>query len=160
MPRKKQLLIFHLKLVKNKKSFIQSYAKMLKIIKKTGSDVKFSSASPNSATAKSIKISGKRISHLYDVISSNTDAKKSKKIINGKLVAFDTKTRKFKIEYSKDGSPCLLSGNVADEVITSGESYVILDEYDATLEVTRTLNKSNSEMEESFKLIKMVHSGS
>ena len=127
--------------VKNKRSFVQSYTKLFKTIKGTGSDVQFTVAYPNSTKASRVDLSGADISARHERMNDIYKTVTSEKTVIGTLVALDTESSRFKFIIDED-SKKMVSGVIDGEVFQSN-SYEVPGQYEALLEISSKLDKND-----------------
>lgn len=127
--------------VKDQTKFIRSYSKILDSIRKTNSDVQFTTASPNSTEVKKVEMTKEMVRSRYDDVKDIRRVETTSVVLKGSLIALDVKTKRFKLQLS-DGS--IKSGVVTNEFLAKG-SFEIPKDYEATVDVEKlyTDNKSN-----------------
>lgn len=119
--------------VKDQAKFIRSYSKILDSIRRTNSDVQFTTASPNSTEVKKVEMSKEMVKSRYDDVKDIRRVETESLILKGTLIALDVKTKKFKLQLS-DGS--IKSGVVTNDFLTKG-SFEIPKYYNATVDVEK-----------------------
>lgn len=136
-----------LKLVKNKPGFITAYSGFLNAIKKAGSDVQFTTANPNSKIVNKVELSKEKIRKKYIAVSTLYDTKLETIKKKGRLVGFDIKTLKFKL----DVTDTIISGTI-DESFDFKKSYALPETYEATLDFIRYYDKNDVTKKEQYCL--------
>ena len=139
-----------LKLVKNKTSFVTAYSGFLNAIRKVGSDVQFTTANPNSQNVNKVELSKEKVINKYNVVTSLYDKKSEIIKKKGKLVGFDIKTAKFKLEVSG-----VIINGVIDDAFDYKKSYALPEIYEATLNLIRYYDKNEVNKKEQYCLIEL-----
>ncbi len=140
--------------VKDQKKFIESYKKMLDAIRKTGSCVQFTTASPNSTKTKKIELSKEEVLRRYDYIKDINHIEKETLQVKGKLIAMDVKTKRFKLLLD-DGS--IKAGEVGNELLES-TSFELPNSYDAKIDVEKYIDIKQNCTKEKVVLKTLVKS--
>lgn len=138
--------------VKEKTKFIKSYSKILDAIRKTNSDVQFTTASPNSTEVQKIELSSSVVKNRYDDVKDICKVEKETVEIKGTLVALDIKAKKFKLQL-EDGS--IKSGVLTNEFLDNG-SFEIPKEYIATIDIEKLINHDKYSYKEKYCLKKLT----
>lgn len=138
--------------VKEKTKFIKSYSKILDAIRKTNSDVQFTTASPNSTEVQKIELSSSVVKNRYDDVKDICKVEKETVEIKGTLIALDIKAKKFKLQL-EDGS--IKSGVLTNEFLDNG-SFEIPKEYIATIDIEKLINHDKYSYKEKYCLKKLT----
>ena len=138
--------------VKNKKSFINSYKKMLDAVRKTGSCVQFTTASPNSTKAQKIELSKEEVISRYEYIKDVNHIENETMQLKGNLIALDVKTKRFKIQLD-NGS--IKSGEIKKDLLESS-SFEIPNMYNATIDVDKYYDEKHNCLKEKYILRNLV----
>ena len=138
--------------VKEKTKFIKSYSKILDAIRKTNSDVQFTTASPNSTEVQKIELSSSVVKNRYDDVKDICKVEKETVEIIGTLIALDIKAKKFKLQL-EDGS--IKSGVLTNEFLDNG-SFEIPKEYIATIDIEKLINHDKYSYKEKYCLKKLT----
>ena len=138
--------------VKEKTKFIKSYSKILDAIRKTNSDVQFTTASPNSTEVQKIELSSSVVKNRYDEVKDTCKVEKETVEIKGTLIALDIKAKKFKLQL-EDGS--IKSGVLTNEFLDNG-SFEIPKEYIATIDIEKLINHDKYSYKEKYCLKKLT----
>ena len=125
--------------VSNKPKFLRSYSKIMDAIRKTHSDVLFSTASPNSTEVQIIEMTSFEVTRRFNEVKNINKIDSDFKKFNGKLIAFDIITKRFKIQLD-DGSVKI--GSVSNDVINKGP-YELPKCYSATIRIDKYISKDN-----------------
>lgn len=125
--------------VSDKTKFIRSYTKILDAIRKTHSDVLFSTASPNSTDVQNIEMTCFDVTRRFNEVKNINKVDSVIRSFDGCLIAFDIKTKKFKFQLA-DGS--IKSGSVSDEVINKAP-YELPKCYKANIKIDKYISKDN-----------------
>ena len=132
-----------LNVVKDQKRFIRSYADFLNAIRKTYSDVQFSTASPNSNEVRKIKLTSDTIKNRFNDVKGIYSIEKEEIDISGKLIALDIITKRFKLQTGEN----IMSGNVELNDLNNGKFEIPMN-YNAKIQVEKYMDekgkKSNS----------------
>ena len=138
--------------VKEKTKFIKSYSKILDAIRKTNSDVQFTTAYPNSTEVQKIELSSSVVKNRYDDVKDICKVEKETVEIKGTLIALDIKAKKFKLQL-EDGS--IKSGVLTNEFLDNG-SFEIPKEYIATIDIEKLINHDKYSYKEKYCLKKLT----
>lgn len=125
--------------VSDKSKFLRSYTKIMDAIRKTHSDVLFSTASPNSTEVQNIEMTSFEVTRRYKEIKNVNQVDSAIMTFNGRLIAFDLKSKKFKFLLD-DGS--IKVGIISDDVINNGP-YELPKNYSATIKIDKYISKDN-----------------
>lgn len=134
--------------VKNQTKFIRSYSKILDTIRKTNSDVQFTTASPNSTEVKKVEMSSDVVKSRFEDVKDIYKVEKETLTINGMLVALDIKAKRFKLQL-KDGS--IKSGVVTNEFLTIG-TFELPKEYSAIVDIEKFIDNKKVSVREIYCL--------
>lgn len=134
--------------VKDQTGFIRSYSKVLDTIRKTGSDVQFTTASPNSTKVQKVEFTKEVVLSRYNDVKDVYKVEKETIVLKGTLIALDIKTKKFKLQL-EDGT--IKSGVVTNEFLEAG-SFELPKLYDATVDIERYLDEKNASSKEKYCL--------
>ena len=138
--------------VKNQTGFIKSYSKMLNTIRKTGSDVQFTTASPNSVSVKEIKLTKEAVQDRFEDVKNVHSIEKETITIHGTLIALDIKSKRFKLQLS-DGK--IKTGVLTNEFLKAG-SYELPKLYDAVIDIEKYIDKYNTSSKEKYCLKELL----
>lgn len=138
--------------VKDQSKFVRSYSELLGTIRKTGSDVQFTTASPNSTKVHKVELTREVVLSRYNDVKDIYKIEKETVVLRGTLIALDIKTKKFKLQL-KDGS--IKSGVVANEFLGAG-SFELPKLYDATLDIERYLDEKQNSAKEKYCLKRLA----
>ena len=134
--------------VKDQTKFISSYTKILDSIRKTNSDVQFTTASPNSTKVSKIEMTREMVKSRYNDVKDIRRVEKDSVVLKGTLIALDTKTKRFKFQLS-DGS--IKSGVVTNSFLSKG-SFEIPRDYDATVDIEKLYTDNDLNYKEKYCL--------
>lgn len=134
--------------VKNQTGFIRSYSKILNTIRKTGSDVQFTTASPNSTTVQKIKLTKETVQDRFEDVKNVHNIEKETITIKGTLIALDIKSKRFKLQLD-DGT--IKSGVVTNEFLKTGSSE-LPKSYDAVIDIEKYIDKYHMSSKEKYCL--------
>ena len=137
--------------VKNQTSFIRAYTKLMDAIRKTGSHVQFTTASPNSTKTRKISLTKDNVTSRYNEIKDVDRIEKEVIEINGTLIALDIKNKRFKLQLEDES---IKSGIVTDEFLKSG-SFEIPRMYEATIEIEKHIDVNQKCSKEVYCLSKL-----
>ena len=137
--------------IKDQKKFIRSYSSFLNTIRKTHSDVQFTTASPNSNSVKIVELTNADIRERFDDVKDIYRIEYEDRITSGKLIALDTKTKKFKFQ-SEDNS--IKTGSVDTRILENG-CLEIPRMYEATIRIEKYLNNKGSSNKEKYYLLSL-----
>jgi|GEM_PF-2552018 len=135
-------------LVKDQKRFINSYIKMLDCIRKTNSDVQFTTAYPNSSKVQKIDLSNETVKMRYEYIKDVYKIEKETIGLKGTLIALDIKARRFKFQ-TEEGA--IKAGFLAND-FGNEEIYEIPKKYDASIVIEKRLSFDGSSYREEYYL--------
>lgn len=138
-----------LKSVKDQKRFIRSYSSLLDTIRKTNSDVQFTTASPNSSHVRKIELTRDIIKNRFDDIKDIYQVETEESLICGQLIALDVKTRKFKFQ-TDEGD--IVAGLVDPKILKSG-SFEIPKVYNATICAEKYIDGKGIQGKEKYYLL-------
>lgn len=138
--------------VKDQSKFVRSYSKILNAVRRTNSDVQFTTASPNSTEVKKIELSRNTVQSRYADVKDIYRIEKEQVVIEGTLIALDIKSKRFKLQLD-DGT--IKAGIIANDFM-SDCSFELPKKYSATMEVERYYNENNSSLKERFCLVKLL----
>lgn len=141
-----------LKGVKDQKRFIRSYSSLLDTIRKTHSDVQFTTASPNSSNVRKIELTRDVIKSRFDDVKDLYRVEIENISIRGQLIALDIKAKKFKFQV-EDGS--VKSGSVDSKVLETG-SFEIPKTYDATICIEKYIDDKGIKSKEKYCLLELA----
>ncbi len=127
--------------VKDKVKFIKSYSKVLDSIRKTNSDVQFTTASPNSTEVQKIELSRDLVRNRYEFVKDISRVEKETTTFRGKLIALDVKNKRFKLQL-EDGS--IKSGFLTNDFLATGITFELPKTYSATIDIERFFNAGES----------------
>ena len=133
--------------VADKKKFVSSYTGFLNTIKKTGSDVEFITASPNSSEVKDINLRSYHISQRYEAVKNIYKETKETIVVEGTLTALDT--IKYKFKFTADNGD-LFDGSL--EKKNFDDVYKLPSKYIATIEVTKKVDENSFTEKKSYLL--------
>lgn len=119
--------------VKDRAKFIRSYSKILDSIRKTNSDVQFTTASPNSTEVNKIVLSSDVVKNRYKDVKDISKVEKENVVLKGTLIALDIKTKKFKLQL-EDGS--IKSGFVTNDILDN-VTFEIPKVYNASIDIEK-----------------------
>lgn len=125
--------------VSDKPKFLRSYSKIMDAIRKTHSDVLFSTASPNSTEVQNIEMTSFEVTRRYNEIKNVNKVDSTIMTFNGSLIAFDIKYKRFKFLLD-DGS--IKAGIVSNDVINKGP-YELPKNYKANIRIDKYISKDN-----------------
>lgn len=145
-------IVKSLKEVKDQKRFIQSYSSLLDTIRKTHSDVQFTTASPNSNNVRKIELTRDVIESRFDDVKDLYRIETENISIEGQLIALDIKTKKFKFQ-ADDGS--IKSGIVDTKILETG-SFEIPKTYDASICVEKYIDEKGIKNKEKYCLLDLT----
>lgn len=134
--------------VKDQRGFLSSYAKILNTIRKTGSAVQFTTASPNSTKVQKVEMSKEAVACRYEEVKDIYSVVNETVTVTGTLIALDAKLRRFKFE-TADGTN--ISGTVTKELFESG-SFTLPAKYEAVIDKVKYFNEKHSCSKEKFCL--------
>ncbi len=134
--------------VKDQTKFIRAYSKILDSIRKTNSDVQFTTASPNSTEVKKVEMSKEMVRSRYDDVKDIHRVETISEVLTGTLIALDVKAKRFKLQLL-DGS--IKSGVVTNDFLSKG-TFVIPKVYDATVEVEKLFTDNEANYKEKYCL--------
>ena len=143
-----ETLVTGLEKVKDQSKFIRSYSELLGTIRKTGSDVQFTTASPNSTKVQKIEFTRDVVLSRYNDVKDVYKVEKETVVLKGTLIALDIKTKKFKLQL-EDGT--IKSGVVTNEFLEAG-SFELPKLYDATVDIERYLDEKKTSSKEKYCL--------
>lgn len=122
--------------VKDQKGFIRSYSKVLDTIRKTGSDVQFTTASPNSTSVKKVELTKETVQNRYEDVKDIYKIEQTTDVVKGTLIALDMKSKRFKFQL-EDGT--IKSGLLTNDFLETG-SYELPKMYEATINVEKYID--------------------
>lgn len=134
--------------VKDQRGFIKSYSKVLDTIRKTGSDVQFTTASPNSTKVEKVELTRDMVRSRYNDVKGIYKVEKETVVLKGTLIALDIKTKKFKLQL-EDGT--IRSGVVTNEFLEAG-SFELPKLYDATIDIEKYIDEKQESSKEKYCL--------
>lgn len=134
--------------VREKTGFIKSYTKLLDAVRRTNSDVQFTTASPNSPEVQRVDLSKNDVENRYSIIKDIKRIDTETETYRGMLIALDTRTRKFKFQL-KNGQ--IISGSVTKDFFNQG-SFELPKEYSATIYREKRIIDSDNSIEEKVLL--------
>lgn len=134
--------------VKDPSRFIRSYSELLDTIRKTGSDVQFTTASPNSTKVQKVGFTRDVVLSRYNDVKDIYKIEKETVVIKGTLIALDIKTKKFKLQL-EDGA--IKSGVVTNEFLKMG-SFELPKLYDAIIDIEKYLDEKQITSKEMYCL--------
>ena len=134
--------------VTDKPKFIKAYSKLLDALRKTKSDVQFTTASPNSTRIQKCELCKGDVKNRSDSIKGVYDCVTERETIFGTLIALDVKNKKFKLQLN-NGS--VVSGHVAKELLDQN-SYELPKTYRALVSRVKYIYNDSS-VKEVFSLI-------
>lgn len=137
-----------LKFVKDQKKFIRSYSGLLDTIRKTNSDVQFTTASPNSTDVRKVELSKSSVISRYEDVKDLFTLETEEHSFIGSLIALDIKSKKFKLQTQQG----IISGGVDEKILTDA-SYEIPKDYIARVVVEKYLNEQKTSTKEKYRLI-------
>ncbi len=135
----------------DKTKFVNSYSKLLGAIKRTNSDVQFTTASPNSNEVQRIDLSSSTVSRRYNEVKDIRKIETEEISMECTLIAIDIKTRKAKF---KTNEGTIISSSVLSEIIEN-ESFEIPKAYSVTFCVDSYVN-IKSEKKKQYRLIRLL----
>ena len=106
--------------VSDKKEFINSYSRLLKTISKIDGDVEIISASLNSKCVDKIILNNNQIKLKINDLANIYNIKKEEINIIGVLIAWDIKTKKFKINCNEE----FITGKISDSINIESVKFV------------------------------------
>lgn len=125
--------------VSDKPKFLRSYTKIMDAIRKTHSDVLFSTASPNSTEIHNIEMTNFEVMRRFNEVKNVNKIESETNTFNGTLIAFDIITKRFKFKLD-DSS--VKTGIVSKEVINKGP-YELPQRYSAIIRIDKYISKDN-----------------
>ena len=131
-------IVTNIQKTKDKKKFISSYTDFLNVIRKTGSDVQFLTASPNSTEVKRISLKSDLIIQRYQQAKNIYKSTSEIIHINGILTALDTISLKFKFTAETGES---FAGTLEKAIAL--DTHSLPHQYKAEIEVTKKVDDSN-----------------
>lgn len=137
--------------VEKKKEFISAYTKFMQAVKKTETNVEFMSAFPNSSKVKKISLNVSEIQRHYDDIKTIFKTHENKFEQFGKVIAWDTKSKKFKIEVENR----IISGNISQEYDVSRQ-ITINENYNFIMKKYTKMDQSNYTKSETYEVINVI----
>ncbi|MGN0906859.1 MAG: DUF6575 domain-containing protein [Bullifex sp.] len=138
--------------VKDPKGFIRAYSKILNTIRKTGSDVQFTTASPNSAKVQKIELSKESVASRYEEIKDIYSVANATITVTGTLIALDSGSKRFRFALN-DGK--IISGTVIKDFFES-DAFTLPEKYEAVIDVEKYFNDQHSCSKEKFCLKKLT----
>ena len=142
----------NINIVIDKKDFITKYTEFLNTIKKIGSDVQISSASPNSNTPLYVELKYDTIKRRYKDAREIYSTKISEDFYTGVLVAFDTIKKKFNLKCNGE----YISGDVNKNCSALDEKNLINSEYRAKIKRTLKVDEKNLSVSSNYELIELT----
>lgn len=137
---------------KNKESYIRNYNKLLETIKKTGSDVRFTTASPNSTDIKSIEFTKENVIEQFDKAVRYYNEKTYEDELEGELIAIDLKSKRFKLLQKGD---ITIQGEL-DKSMSEEGFFNVPGYYCAKVIVTEKVNKSDYNKKRSYRVLELI----
>ena len=134
--------------VKNKESFIKSYSKILGTLRKTGSDVQFTTASPNSTQIQKVELPKDVVRSRYEDVKDIYNIEKTTEVFKGTLIGLDMKSKRFKLQLD-DGT--IKTGVITNEILESG-TFELPKIYDATIDVEKYIDDNQKVLKEKYYL--------
>jgi len=134
--------------VKDQPKFIKSYSDLLGTIRKTGSNVQFTTASPNSTKVEKVELTREMVRNRYDDVKGIYKVEKETLVLKGTLIALDIKTKKFKLQL-EDGT--IKSGVVTNEFLEAG-TFELPKLYDATIDIEKYIDEKQESSKEKYCL--------
>ena len=134
--------------VKDQKSFIKSYSRVLDTIRKTGSDVQFTTASPNSTQVEKIELTKDVVQSRYEDVKDIYKIEKTTEVVKGTLIGLDIKSKRFRLQLD-DG--IIKSGVVSNEFLEKG-TFELPKIYDATIDVEKYIYDKQMSSKEKYCL--------
>lgn len=134
--------------VKNRELFIKSYSKILDSIRRANSDVRFTTASPNSVKVSKIELSKENVKSRYEYIKNISKVEKESLTIKGTLIALDVKNKSFKIQL-EDGT--IKSGSVINDLLEK-ETFEVPKAYEVLVDVERLYTDNGLNFKERYSL--------
>ena len=134
--------------VKNRELFIKSYSKILDSIRRANSDVRFTTASPNSVKVSKIELSKENVKSGYEYIKNISKVEKERLRIKGTLIALDVKNKSFKIQL-EDGT--IKSGSVINDLLEK-ETFEVPKAYEVLVDVERLYTDNGLNFKERYSL--------
>lgn len=134
--------------VKNKEGFIKSYSKILDTLRKTGSDVQFTTASPNSTQIQKVELPKEVVRSRYEDVKDIYTIERTTVVFKGILIALDIKSKRFKLQLD-DGT--IKTGVISNEILESG-TFELPKIYDATIDVEKYIDDNQKVLKEKYYL--------
>lgn len=137
--------------IKDKNKFIRSYSGLINTIKKTNSEVQFTTAFPNSNKVKKIDMSNSLIKNIYKEVKDIYTLGEETRTFVGSLIALDINKKKFKLKVNDK----IISGTV-DEKILCSSSYEIPKSYTVQIRVIKFIDENKNCKEEKYMLTQLA----
>ena len=134
--------------VKNKESFIKSYSKILGTLRKTGSDVQFTTASPNSTQIQKVELTKDVVRSRYEDVKDIYNIERTTVVFKGTLIGLDMKSKRFKLQLD-DGT--IKTGVITNEILESG-TFELPKIYDATIDIEKYIDDNQKVLKEKYYL--------